>query len=94
MRVSVAYVGAEDVLHRVLEARAGTRVKEAIEQSGMLSRFPEIDLDLNKVGIFGKLVKLDQPLAEGDRIEIYRPLIADPKASRQRRADAIQSPAN
>nr|WP_246172969.1 RnfH family protein [Thermochromatium tepidum] len=85
LRVSVAYVGADGQALRALEVRAGTSVGEAIEQSGLLRRFPEIDLDVNKVGIFGRLVKLDQPVEEGDRIEIYRPLIADPKTARKRR---------
>jgi putative ubiquitin-RnfH superfamily antitoxin RatB of RatAB toxin-antitoxin module len=87
LRVSVAYVGAEDQMLRGLEVRSGTSVKEAIEQCGILSSFPEIDLAANKVGVFGKLVKLDQPLEDGDRIEIYRPLIADPKTARKRRAE-------
>ncbi|CAG0963169.1 partial hypothetical protein, partial [Anaerolineae bacterium] len=55
--------------------------------SGILKRFPEIDLGQQKVGIFGKLVKLDLPVKEGDRIEIYRPIIADPKTVRRRRMD-------
>lgn len=91
LQVSLAYVGAADQVLRSLEPRAGTSVREAIEQSGLLERFPEIDLDINKVGIFGKLVKLDQILEEGDRIEVYRPLIADPKESRRRRAEETQA---
>lgn len=61
-------------------------VKDAIEQSGILALHPEIDLKENKVGIWYKATKLDTPLNEGDRIEIYRPLIADPKEVRKRRA--------
>jgi putative ubiquitin-RnfH superfamily antitoxin RatB of RatAB toxin-antitoxin module len=60
-------------------------VEQAIQRSGILKRFPEIDLTTQKVGIFGKLVKLDAPVKEGDRIEIYRPIIADPKTVRRRR---------
>jgi len=60
-------------------------VEQAILRSGILKRFPEIDLATQKVGIFGKLVKLDAPVKEGDRIEIYRPIIADPKTVRRRR---------
>lgn len=86
LQVSVAYVGTEGQALRALEVRTGTSVREAIEQCGLLGQFAEIDLDANKVGIFGKLVKLDQAVEEGDRIEIYRPLIADPKTARQRRA--------
>jgi putative ubiquitin-RnfH superfamily antitoxin RatB of RatAB toxin-antitoxin module len=60
--------------------------KQAIEVSGILERFPEIDLKINKIGIFGKVAKLDTLLTEGDRVEIYRPLIADPKEARKKRA--------
>ena len=61
-------------------------VKEAIELSGILKKFEEIDLDSNQVGIFGKLTTLDKVLRDRDRIEIYRPLIADPKEIRRKRA--------
>ena len=61
-------------------------VKEAIKLSGILEKFREIDLDSNKVGIFGKLTTLDKSLRDRDRIEIYRPLIADPKEIRRKRA--------
>ena len=86
LKVSVAYVGAGDQVLRPLEVRVGTTVRQAIEQSAVLSRCPEIDLAVNQVGIFGKSAKLDQILEDGDRIEIYRPLIADPKEARKRRA--------
>ena len=61
-------------------------VKEAIERSKIIEHFPEIDLEKNKVGIFGKAVKLTDILRDKDRVEIYRPLIADPKESRRARA--------
>ena len=64
----------------------GTSIKEAIELSGILKKFGEIDLDSNQVGIFGKLTTLDKNLRDRDRIEIYRPLIADPKEIRRKRA--------
>ncbi|NEX20656.1 RnfH family protein [Thiorhodococcus mannitoliphagus] len=86
IQVSVAYVGPEGQALRNLEARTGTGAEEAIKQSGILGQFPEIDLATNKIGIFGKLVKPDQELHDGDRVEIYRPLIADPKEARKRRA--------
>jgi uncharacterized protein len=86
LQISVAYVGTDGQALRALEVRTGTSVREAIEQCGLLDQFAEIDLDANKVGIFGKLAKLDQAVEEGDRIEIYRPLIADPKAARKQRA--------
>jgi len=64
-------------------------VQEAIEQSNILERFPEINLAVNKVGIFGKGVKLDSLPVAGDRIEIYRPLIVDPKEARRRRVGVV-----
>jgi hypothetical protein len=69
-----------------LKVRPGALVSEAIEQSGILRDFPEIDLASAKVGIYSKLVKLDAVLRDKDRIEIYRPLIADPKEIRKKRA--------
>ena len=64
----------------------GATVEEAIRQSGVLDAFPDIDLAKNKVGIFSKLVKLDEKVRDKDRVEIYRPLIADPKEVRKQRA--------
>jgi putative ubiquitin-RnfH superfamily antitoxin RatB of RatAB toxin-antitoxin module len=69
-----------------LAVPAGTTVAEGIELSGILAKYPDIDLKKNKVGIYAKLAKLDAPLRDFDRIEIYRPLIADPKEVRKRRA--------
>jgi putative ubiquitin-RnfH superfamily antitoxin RatB of RatAB toxin-antitoxin module len=65
----------------------GATVEDAIRQSGVLDAFPDIDLSRNKVGIFSKLVKLDEALRDKDRVEIYRPLIADPKEVRRKRAE-------
>lgn len=62
-------------------------VQDAIQQSGILRMFAEIDLAQNKVGIWSRTVRLTDSLKAGDRIEIYRPLIADPKDLRKRRAD-------
>jgi putative ubiquitin-RnfH superfamily antitoxin RatB of RatAB toxin-antitoxin module len=66
---------------------AGTTVADAIQASGMLDKHPEIDLDKNKLGIFGKLCKADAVLRDKDRVEIYRPLVADPKEVRRKRAE-------
>lgn len=66
---------------------AGTTVTEAIKLCGILEKYPEIDLAGNKLGIFGKLAKADTVLRDKDRIEIYRPLIADPKEVRRKRAE-------
>jgi hypothetical protein len=61
-------------------------VRDAIVASGVLAEFGEIDLAVARVGIFGRIVDLQRPVAAGDRIEIYRPLTADPKDARRRRA--------
>jgi len=88
MRVEVAYAGQDDQVLLTVSGPPGMTVREAIDRSGVLTRFPEIDLGLNKVGVYGKLARLDQGLAEGDRVEIYRPLIADPNEQRKKRAAA------
>lgn len=69
-----------------LDVEQGTTLKQAIELSGILKYYPQIDLHKDKTGIFGKLAKLDTILREKDRVEIYRPLIASPKAMRKLRA--------
>jgi putative ubiquitin-RnfH superfamily antitoxin RatB of RatAB toxin-antitoxin module len=65
---------------------AGATVRDAVERSGLQAEFPEIDLAANKFGIWNKLAKLDAALRDKDRVEIYRPLIADPKEVRRQRA--------
>ncbi len=85
MKVGVCYADSDRQLWLRMEVPDESSVEDAIRHSGILQRFPEIDLTQQKVGIFGKLVKLDAPLKEGDRIEIYRPIIADPKTVRRRR---------
>lgn len=70
-----------------LQIEPNTTVQQAIQRSEILKKYPEIDLEsTNKVGIYGKQVKLDTILRHRDRIEIYRPLIADPKEIRRKRA--------
>ena len=69
-----------------LEVKEGTTIKEAIEASGVLDTYDQIDLTRDKVGIFSKFATLDTVLREKDRVEIYRPLIADPKKVRKERA--------
>lgn len=87
LSVEIAYALPETQLLIELEVAAGATAREAIENSGILQRFPEIDLSRQKIGIFGKVVKPDCVLNSGDRVEIYRPLIADPKDARRRRAE-------
>ena len=71
-----------------VEVPEGALVREAIDRSGLLMAHPEIDLGgVNKVGIWNKLAKLDAIVRDGDRVEIYRPLIADPKEVRRQRAE-------
>jgi uncharacterized protein len=69
-----------------LEVESACTVEQAIRASGLLVQYPEIDLAQNKVGIFSQVCQLDCVLSEGDRIEIYRPLLIDPKASRMQKA--------
>jgi hypothetical protein len=84
--VEVAYALPERQLILSLRVPPETTAAQAIQTSGILQKFPEIDLANNKIGIFGKLVKPDTVLREKDRVEIYRPLIADPKEVRRQRA--------
>ena len=86
IRVEVAYALPERQLIVPLEAPAGVTVEEAIARSGILDEFPEIDLGEQKVGIFGKAATPGTVLSDGDRVEIYRALIADPKEARRKRA--------
>jgi putative ubiquitin-RnfH superfamily antitoxin RatB of RatAB toxin-antitoxin module len=69
-----------------LDMAAGSTVADAIEQSAILDRFPGFEFDPAKVGVFSSKVTMDQVLEDGDRVEIYRPLIADPKEVRRQRA--------
>lgn len=86
MRVEVVYAlpNKQDIV--VIGLDEGATVLQAIERSGLLEKYPEIDLSKNKLGVFAKLVKLETVLRHRDRVEIYRPLIADPKAVRKQRA--------
>jgi len=86
MVVEVAYAEPETQVVIPLTVDEGATLEQAIRQSGVLETFPDIDLAVNKVGVFGKLGKLNQVLRERDRVEIYRKLIADPKAVRKQRA--------
>ncbi len=87
IQVEVAYAKPDVQVIIPLEVEEGTTLEEAIQRSGILEQFPEIELGkTNKTGIFGKIAKSDTVLREHDRVEIYRPLIADPKESRRKRA--------
>ena len=84
MNVGVAYADKFKQVWVKLEVPDDSTVRQAIEHSGLLKQFPEIDLENQKVGIFGKLTKLDAKLEEGVRIEIYRPITADPELVERR----------
>jgi len=86
LAISVCYASDRHEWLRALQVEAGTTIGEAIERSGVLEAFPGINLTTQAVGIYAKKKTLDTVLRERDRIEIYRPLVADPKDSRRRRA--------
>lgn len=79
MKTSVAYALPNRQALIDVEVPEGATVQDVIARSGLLRQFPEIDLEKQKVGIYGKLAKLDAVVAEGDRIEVYRPITCDPK---------------
>jgi len=87
INVEVVYARPERQELATLSLPAGSTVAQAIEASGLLARYPEIDLARNKLGVYAKLAKPDTTLRDRDRVEIYRPLIADPKAVRRKRAE-------
>ncbi len=86
IEIEVCYARPDTQLILPVKVEADCTIEEAIVHSGILEEFPEIDLTATKVGVFGKLAKLNGNLRPGDRIEIYRPLIADPKEVRRKRA--------
>lgn len=87
IRVEVVYALPERQYLRSIKLEEGSSVEQAIAASGLLEQRPEIDLTVNKVGIYSRPVKLADKVNEGDRVEIYRPLIADPKELRRQRAE-------
>ena len=86
INVEVVYALPERQVVLALKVEQGTTVHEAIERSGIAQYVPGLDVTASQLGIFGRRARRDAVLKEGDRIEIYRPLIADPKDSRRRRA--------
>lgn len=84
MNVGVAYADKFKKTWLKLEVPDGSTVQEAIEYSGLLNQFPDIDLRKQQVGIFGKLTKLTAKVVEGDRVEIYRAITADPETVERR----------
>ena len=86
LRVEVCYALPDKQELVAVKLPEGATLQQALEASGLLAKHPEIDLKKNKFGIHAKLSKLDAPLRDRDRVEIYRPLIADPKEVRKQRA--------
>jgi putative ubiquitin-RnfH superfamily antitoxin RatB of RatAB toxin-antitoxin module len=88
IQIEVAYAKPEEQLIIPFEVPKGTTAIQAVHKSGMLIEFSDIDAEKCDLGIFGKMAKHDAVLQRGDRVEIYRPLIADPKEVRKQRAAA------
>lgn len=91
LQVYVSYATPRHEFVQPMRVEPGTTIGQAIERSGVLASFPEISLVTQPVGIYGKKKTLDTVLRERDRVEIYRPLVADPKESRRKRAAKKQS---
>ncbi len=87
INIEVAYALPDEQVILSLEVPDDCTVEEAIKRSGVTETYPQIDLETDKVGIFGKMCKLNATLRNKDRIEIYRKLIADPKESRRQKAE-------
>ena len=89
VHVEVAYAKAHEQKIIPVTVKEGATLRDAVRQSGIVNFFPEIDVEQSNLGIFGKAVPKSemQAVKEGDRIEIYRALIADPKEVRKRRAE-------
>ena len=93
IRVAVACSpGRGEALEVCVDVAIGSTVLDAIRGSGLLERFPEIDISSQSVGIWGRVCALDVVVAGGDRIEIYRPLLVDPKEARRLRARRTAAP--
>lgn len=85
MNVGVCYAEVDRQLWMRLEVPDDSTVEQAIQLSGVLKLYPEINLTTQKVGIFGKIATLETPVKDGDRVEIYRPITVDPQTVQRRR---------
>ncbi len=90
IQIEIAYATAKQQQIIALEVNAGTTAGQAIAQTSLPGTFPEIELSINKVGIFGQVVNLNTRLQSGDRVEIYRPLVIDPRLARQERVRKLK----
>ena len=87
IEIEIIYAYPTKYFLKKFTVEQGTSVQSAILQSGILQQYPDIDLRENKIGVFSRPVKLTDTLYQGDRVEIYRPLLADPKEIRRQRAE-------
>lgn len=90
INIEIGYAKSEVQRLLSLSVPESYTIRKAIEQSGILAEFPEIDMTINKVGIFSNICSLERQVENGDRIEIYRPLLCDPKEMRRSRAIAMK----
>jgi putative ubiquitin-RnfH superfamily antitoxin RatB of RatAB toxin-antitoxin module len=88
LHIEVVYALPERQEVVSLRLPPGSTVRQAVEASGLLARYPQIDLTRNRLGIYSRLITPETPLRDRDRVEIYRPLLADPKEVRRQRAVA------
>lgn len=86
IKIEIVYAQPNKECLLAMEVKSGCTIEKAIHQSGILTIFPDIDLAKNKVGVFAKLKELSDVVCHGDRIEIYRPLLIDPKEARRKKA--------
>lgn len=93
IRIEVVYALPERQFLQSLTVEEGCSVEQAIQMSGLLALRPDIDLRVNKVGVFSRPIKLTDVVRDGDRVEIYRPLLADPKELRRQRAERSKNKA-
>jgi len=87
LRVEVCLARPDGAWRRVLTLQAGATAAQALQASGFAAEFPGMDPWKQGVGVYGKACQPETPLADGDRVEIYRPLTFDPKESRRRRVE-------
>jgi putative ubiquitin-RnfH superfamily antitoxin RatB of RatAB toxin-antitoxin module len=87
MKIEVCYALPQKQEIVAVELGEHATLSDAVMASGLMTKYPDITLEQSKFGVFGKICRVDSPLSEGDRVEIYRPLIADPKEVRRKRAE-------
>jgi uncharacterized protein len=92
MKIGVAYATPQRQVWLTLDIPAGATIADAIARSALTDSFPELDLERQRVGVFGKMATLDTVLTDGDRVEIYRPLTVDPKNIKRKAKTAEPAP--